>query len=151
MKNTWPAFEVGEQGGQVARSLEHRPRGAADGHAQLGGDDVRERRLAETGRPAEQHVVEHVAARARGVDLHAQILAHVLLADVLVERARPQRGLDEEVLVQRLRHDGTRRPVRHALPRQSLQRGPDDRLERFAVRAPRAARRARPRAGGSPG
>ena len=70
--------------------------------AQLGGDDVRERRLAEPGRAVEQHVVEHVAARARGGDLHAQVLAHVLLADVLVERPRPQRRLDEEILLERL-------------------------------------------------
>ena len=95
MKKTCAALEVGEQRRQVARALEHRARRAADADAQLARDDVGERRLAEARRPAEQHVVEHVAARARGLDLHAQVLAHRLLADVLVERPRPQRRLDE--------------------------------------------------------
>ena len=113
-----PALEIGEDRRQVARPLQDRSGGAAHGRAQLGPDDVRQRRLPESRRAAEQHVIEHVAARARRRDLHAQVLADVILPDVLLERARTERRLDEEVVLERLADDraawtlGHRHPAR---------------------------------------
>ena len=77
--------EVRQDARQIARLLEHRPGGRAHGDAQLVADDVGERRLAETGRAVEQHVIERLAAlRGRG-DRHLQVLADAILADVVVE------------------------------------------------------------------
>ena len=90
------------------------PKQRADPDAELVSDHVRERRLPETGRPVEEHVVEDVAALAGSGDLHAEVLAHRLLADVLVERLGPERRLDREVLVQALGHDDVR--PRHQPP-----------------------------------
>jgi hypothetical protein len=44
-------FEIGQDGRQVAGPFEHRARGRAQVDAHLGGDDVRQRRLAEPGGP----------------------------------------------------------------------------------------------------
>ena len=55
-------LEVGEQRGEVARALEHRARGLAQVDAELLGDDVRERGLAQARRAEQQHVVERLAA-----------------------------------------------------------------------------------------
>ena len=53
--------------------------------AHLGGDDHRQRGLAEPGRAGEQHVVGGAPARAGGLEHQAELLAHPLLADHLVE------------------------------------------------------------------
>ena len=59
-------LEAGEDRGHVALPLERRPGDVADADAELLADDLRERRLAEPGRPDEQHVVERLAARLGG-------------------------------------------------------------------------------------
>ena len=59
-------LQVGQQRGQVAGPLEHRTGGLAQIDAQLGGDDVGQRRLAQARWPEDQHVIERLAAlRAR--------------------------------------------------------------------------------------
>ena len=68
-------LEVGEQRGEVARLGDDRAGGGAKADAHLAGEDPGERGLAEAGRAEEQHMVERLAARAGGVDEHAQILA----------------------------------------------------------------------------
>jgi hypothetical protein len=99
MNSTSRSAEVREDRGEVARLLDARARRRADGHAELVGDDVGERRLAEAGRAVEQHVVERLAALRRGLDRDLQVLAHAVLPDVVVERARPQPGLVLRVVV----------------------------------------------------
>jgi hypothetical protein len=64
MNSTSRGFEIGQQRGQVAGALQHRARGLAQVDAQLVGDDVRQRGLAEAGRAEDQHVVERLAALA---------------------------------------------------------------------------------------
>src|SRR6266567_633807 len=91
-------FEVGQQRGKVAGALEHGTRSLAQVHAELVRDDVRQRRLAESRRSEEQHVVERFLALARGLDEDRQLAAYLLLPDVLVERARPQRTLEHFLL-----------------------------------------------------
>src|SRR6185369_3146362 len=53
-------------------------------------DDVRERRLAETGRADQQQVIERFAARARGANRDVEIATNGRLSDVVVERLRTQ-------------------------------------------------------------
>jgi hypothetical protein len=55
-------LEVGQQRGQVLGLLEHRPAGLAQVHAQLGGDDVAQRGLAQARRAEQQHVVQRLGA-----------------------------------------------------------------------------------------
>ena len=80
--------------GQVLGLLEHRPRGLAQVHAELVGDDVRERRLAEAGRAEQQHVVHRLAAHLRRADEDLELLARLRLADVFGEPLRAQGPLD---------------------------------------------------------
>ena len=85
--------------GEIARLLEHRTRGRPDRRAELVADDVGERRLAEAGRTVQQHVIERFGALAGGRDRHLQVLAHAILADVVVEHARPKARLVLRVVV----------------------------------------------------
>ena len=90
--------EVGQHRGEVARPLEGRAAGEPDLRAELGGDDQREAGLAQPRRPGEQHVVGRVAAAARALQHERQLLAHPGLPDELGEVARPQAGLDLQLL-----------------------------------------------------
>ena len=58
-------LERGQKRGDVSLALERRPGGLHERHVELGGDDLRERGLAQAGRPGEQQMVERVPARAR--------------------------------------------------------------------------------------
>ena len=92
MNRTSRAFEIREDGGEVAGLFEDRAGRAADRHLQLVRDDVRERGLAQAGRAVEQHVIERLATLTRGGDRDVQVLADAILPDVVVQRARPQAG-----------------------------------------------------------
>src|SRR5206468_32482 len=70
-----------EEGRDVALSLERRARGLCEGHAELGGDDLGERGLAEAGRAGEEDVVERLAAAACGLDEDRELLHDLGLAD----------------------------------------------------------------------
>ena len=50
--------------------------------------------LPRPGRPDEQHVIERLAARLRRGERDSKLLLHALLADEVVEAARPERLLD---------------------------------------------------------
>ena len=134
------------------------PSDAADADAELLADDVREARLAEAGRPDEQHVVERLRARAGCLERDVELLLDPLLPDEVVEvvaaaasaRARPPRAGEPE--------RGTARSCRlqrlaHSLLGRGLGIGAGERAFRLdgassrARRARRARRgRARPRA-----
>src|SRR5271169_1514567 len=86
-------FEVVDDCGQVGSALDRRAGGDVNVDAELARNDMRERSLAEAGRPREQHVIEHFAASTRGGDRHAENFLVALLADEFVERARRQRFL----------------------------------------------------------
>ena len=96
-------LQIGEQCREIAGPLEHRARGLAQVDAELGGDDVRQRRLAETRRPEDQHVIERLAARARRADEDLQLRLDRRLADVLREAARADGPLDGLFLARRPR------------------------------------------------
>ena len=92
-------LEVGHHRREIAGLLDDRAGGRADLHAQLVGDHVRERRLAEPGRTVQQHVIERFAALPRRRDRHLQVLADAVLPDVVVERPRAQARLVLDVFV----------------------------------------------------
>ena len=92
-------FEVVDDCGEVGGALDGGTGSHVDVDAELARDDVCERGLAEAGRSREQHVVEHFGASAGGVDRHAENFLVALLADELVERARPQREIDPAVVL----------------------------------------------------
>jgi hypothetical protein len=94
-----PGLEVGEDRREIAGLLEHRTGRRSHGDAELVRDHVRERRLAEAGRAVQQHVIERLAALPRGSDRHVEVLANVVLPDVLVERAGPEPCLVLTLLV----------------------------------------------------
>ena len=85
-------LQVGENRGDVAGLLEHGTGRRADRDAELVADDIGERRLAESWRAEQQHVIERLAALPRGRDRHVEIAPHTLLADVFVEEPRAQPG-----------------------------------------------------------
>ena len=101
MNRTSRVFEIGEQRGEIAGLGDHRAGGGAEVDAEFARDDLRQRGLAEAGRPDEQHVVERFLARARRLDEHLEIGARLLLADEVGEPLRAQRGVDVLVAASR--------------------------------------------------
>jgi hypothetical protein len=86
-------FEVGEQRREVARALQHGAGRLPQVDAHFPRDDVRERGLAQTRRPEQQHVVERFGTAAGGFNEDFELAAHLFLADVLVElRGRSARS-----------------------------------------------------------
>ena len=73
---------------------DRRAAGQPQRHAHLGGDDHRQRGLAEAGRAGEQHVVGGPAPAPGGLEHQPELGAHPGLADDLVEGAGAQRRLD---------------------------------------------------------
>ena len=110
-------LEIGEQRGEIAGLGDHRAGGRAEIDAQFARDDLRQRGLAEARRADEQHVVERLFARARGLDEHAQVGARLLLADEIGEPLRPQRGVDVVVAFLGIDEAGV---AAHVIPRRYL-------------------------------
>ena len=138
--------EVGEDGGEVAGALERGTAGDAQADVHLGGDDSRQRGLAQPGRAREQQVVGGLAAAARGAEQDLEVLLEPGLADELVEPPGPERDLFG--LLDRV--GGSRGAARHACGhRQELERLAQQVLDRTRLRAAarrrRALRRARSR------
>ena len=76
-------FEVRQQRRQISGALEHGTRGLAQVDVEFVGDDVGERRLAEPGRPEDEHVVERLAALARGLDEDLHLGLDLGLTDIV--------------------------------------------------------------------
>jgi len=87
-------LEIGEERREIARALEHRPRGLAQIHAELVRKDMRQRRLAETRWAEQEHVIERLGASLRGFDEDRELLADLFLPDVFGEQPRAQRALE---------------------------------------------------------
>ena len=96
-----------------ARSI-GRARGVPDVDAELAGDDRGERRLAEAGRAVQEDVVGRLSPALRRLEQHREVGLDLALADVFVERARPEGAFDDEVrLVLEVRRQDAREVVRH--------------------------------------
>ena len=87
-------LEVGHDRGEVAGALEGRAARRTEVDTDLIGDDVRERRLAQTRRSAEEKMVGRRSAVARSFDDQADLSLHLFLPDELREHARPERRLE---------------------------------------------------------
>ena len=93
MKKTLPGLERGEESGDVGLALQGGAGGLDHRYPHLGGDDVRERGLAEAGRPREQDVVERLPAPARGLEEDSELLGDLDLVDeVLSAEGRSERS-----------------------------------------------------------
>ena len=115
-----PRLERAQQRRDVALALERRAGGLHEGHLELRGDDLRQRRLAQAGRTGEQHVVERLAAGGRRLDRDLQLLAQAVLADELVEGARAQRAVELVLAVQGSRGVDALEASSRSTPRSAL-------------------------------
>ena len=85
--------EIRQQGCQIAGLLDRGSAGDADIHAQLVGDDTGERRLAQSGRSVEQHVVKGFVADLCRLNIDAQVFLCLFLSDIFVQILWAQRIL----------------------------------------------------------
>ena len=91
-------LEIGEQCRQVARTLEDGAGSLAQIHLQFIGDDIRQRGLAETRGPENQHMVQRLAALPRRLDEDCHLILDVRLPDVVGESSRPHSPVDHFVV-----------------------------------------------------
>ena len=89
--------EVGEQTGEVARLFDDRPAGGLEIRAHRFGDDVSEGGFAQTGRAAEQDMVECLAALFGGGDGDFKPFLDLRLAGEVGKKGRPQRQFQRDV------------------------------------------------------
>ena len=75
---------------QVAWLVEHRATGNLEAHAQLVGNDVRQRCLAQSWGTVQQRVVQRLTTILGSLDEHLQILHNLLLAAEVTEAQRSQ-------------------------------------------------------------
>ena len=90
--------ETREDGGQLARVLDGRPGGGADVDSHLRPDDVGEGGLTKPGRPVEEDVIYGLLARQSRLDEDAEVVLELLLADEVIQLARPERAFERIVL-----------------------------------------------------
>ena len=84
---------------EISRALEHWTRRGAHRDAKLLANHIRERRLAETRRTVQQHVIERFVSLFRRRDRHLQVRANTFLTDVVVQRSRTETRFVLDVLV----------------------------------------------------
>ena len=87
-------LQLGEDGRQIARTVEGRTRGHVEFGLHLGGHDVGQRRLAQSGRPGEQEVVGSLTPPSCRLEHHPQVALQLGLAHELLEAAGPQATFD---------------------------------------------------------
>jgi hypothetical protein len=85
--------ELGEDRGEVAGALDRRPAGDVQVHPHLGGDDVRQGRLAQPRWTGEEQVVSGLPTPASGLEHDRQVLLQLALADEVGEQAGSQAAL----------------------------------------------------------
>ena len=86
-------LQVGQQRRQIAGLFDGRAGGNAHIHAHLVCDDGGHRRLAQTRRAVEQHVVERLTAQACCVNADLQVFLRFFLSGVILQQPRAQRTL----------------------------------------------------------
>ena len=91
--------------GEVARPLEHRTRRLAQAHAELVGDDVGKRGLAESGWAEDQRMIQRLATPDCRLHEDLELRLDLLLADIVGELLRPDRPIDGLFLARGRRRD----------------------------------------------
>jgi hypothetical protein len=86
--------QIRQDAHQIGAPLERRTRRGHDRGAHLIGQDGGERRLAEAGRPGEQHVVQRLSPLSRRLHRDAQAPDRGVLAHILVEPLRAELPFD---------------------------------------------------------
>ena len=82
--------KVRQQRGEVACLFNGRAGRDAQIDAHLVGDDAGQRRLAESRRAVEQHVIERFAPPPRGLDVDGEVSLRLLLSGVVGQRPGPE-------------------------------------------------------------
>ena len=114
-------LQVGEQSGQVAGFFDGGAAGAFDADAHAFGDDVGQGGFAQAGRPAEEKMIQRLAALFGGLDGDFQPFLDIVLAGELGKQGRAQRHFQRGVrLGQHIRNHS----IRHA-PSMGKRRGSD--------------------------
>ena len=85
--------ERGEQARQVARLVEHWAAGDLEPHAQLIGDDVAQRRLAQARRAVEQDMIQRLATLTSRLDKHPQVVDDLVLTGKVAKPHGPEGAL----------------------------------------------------------
>ncbi len=75
---------VREYSGEIELLLKDRARSLFEADAQLGRNDGRKRRLAQAGRPVQQHMVHRLSAFLGGFDGDGQVFLELSLAGEIV-------------------------------------------------------------------
>jgi hypothetical protein len=78
-------LEVGEDPGEIARALDHRPGGDPRVAAHFPGEDAGQSRLAQTGRSHEEHVIQRLPALLRRLEKDLELIAQLRLPDEVLE------------------------------------------------------------------
>src|SRR5262249_48354035 len=81
---------------------ERRSRGLDERHGEFGGNDLRERRLAQSRWPREQDVVKRLAAACGGGDRHRQLILDRLLPDEILQPPRAPLAVELELVARQL-------------------------------------------------
>ena len=81
-------FQVGQQGGDIARLFQHRAGGGAQGNTHLIGDNARQGGLAKAGRSKNQRVIQRFTAPLCRLQEDRHLVAHSGLTHVLLETLR---------------------------------------------------------------
>ena len=105
-KQDIPLVEIGQQRRQIPRLFNGRAGGDADIDPHLLRDDPRQRGLAQTRRPVEQHMIQRFLPLPGRLNKNAQILLGLFLTDVLRQSLGPQRGFLSVLRQEGLGHDG---------------------------------------------
>ena len=102
-------FQVGEQPGQVAGLLDGGAAGAFEARAHVFGNDVGEGGFAQAGRPAEEQMIQRLAALFGRLHGDFQALLDVGLPDKLGKEGGTQRHFQRGIrLGQHIRYDSLR-------------------------------------------
>ena len=90
--------QPGEDAGQIGAARQRRSGDNVNLRAHLVGDDMRQRRLAQSRRAVQKHVLHRLAAAAGSGDGNPQLLEQLLLPDVVGETPRTQRVREVRLL-----------------------------------------------------
>ena len=91
-------LQIGQDRGQITRTLQNRPRRRAKTNAQFTRHNLRERGLPKTRRAMKQNMIHRLSPRPRRTNKNAQILPQTTLPREIIQRLRPQRNLSPILL-----------------------------------------------------
>ena len=103
-------FEIGQDRGQIAGTLDGRTGGDAHVDLHLVRHDVRQAGLAQSRRAVEQDVIQRLAALPGRLNQDAEIFLQALLAGKFGQQRRAQSAIERGVFFTRLRGNG---PIGH--------------------------------------